>query len=236
MGHRKIAQILRASFGNEQAGNGFAARMGRRSIKLGCVIAVLLGAHVPAAAAGDDQAIAGASQAIADALIPISFARSLIAVCAARDPAGAADRAAVHDGWRRSNGVDGFEAAMAAVQARSRPLAVSRGRLESASAREAAKAVAEDPATCGRLASVLSAPRFRIAAVTAQGARVLQSLAPRRDPAARPRPQRHEPAAAPLPRRQDSAVSGNAVASVFAPSGTFGYVPGRSGSTRSSAG
>lgn len=203
-------------------------------MRLVLLAAALLAASPPTATAtADDATIAAASQAIADALVPISFARGLLAVCARRDPAGSADRTSAHDAWRRANGVDGFEAAMAAVQAKSPQLAASRDRLESASAAEAAKAVAKDPATCRQMASMLAGPRFQIGGVTAQAERVLLSLAQSRSQRMlhdRPRSEQDDA------RTALAQAATIATDPAFAPQAPFGYVRRRSGSTRSSAG
>ncbi|BBK40363.1 hypothetical protein STVA_03830 [Allostella vacuolata] len=173
-----------------------------RLLTLILALAVACGLANPADAADDD--IAAASEAIAGVMVPIGVARGLVAACAQRDPEGVRDRERTYRNWRRRNGVEGFEAAIIAVQAKAPELAAGRARLEQASAAQAESVVGRDPAACRQLPQVLGSREFQIARVTANAEGVLRALAgpplPERKPSpAAPPPAPNGPAARPAP-------------------------------------
>ncbi|MGE0714368.1 MAG: hypothetical protein AB7P02_02905 [Alphaproteobacteria bacterium] len=135
----------------------------------------------PAAEPAQQQrrAIEAAAYAIGDALVPIGLAKGYVAVCAARDPAGAAERDGAHARWRSRNAVPALEAALSAVEPKAPGLAQQRRKLDDAAHAQAAETVDRDPATCRRLAGILAAPAFTIAPAAAHGRRLLLTIAGR---------------------------------------------------------
>ncbi|BBK29471.1 hypothetical protein EDC65_2484 [Stella humosa] len=173
-------------------------------------------------AAQEADPITAASQAIADVLVPIGLARGLVSACDGRDPGGQPARADAHRRWRQANGVDGFEAAMTAVQAKAPELAIGRARLEDASRSQASEAIERDPAACQDLPRVLDGQRFRIAHVTADAEAVLRNLAGPR-PEAPPAPAERAPTPADRPRQ----VYGPGQLSALAQAAMAGLPPGQ---------
>lgn len=148
---------------------------GTSATLLAAVAALAAGIAEPAAVRRDP--VAAASEAISGTLVPIMLADAIARHCRAADPAGTAARDTAIAGWRRANGVDRFEAALAAVAAQAPELAGGQDRMRTAAGAQAGRTVAEDPAACARLPATLARPQYRIRRVTTRATPLLHQLA-----------------------------------------------------------